>query len=38
VHGRTGVPFDDRLLVAEGGRWLDEPVRQRPFDLAALLA
>jgi hypothetical protein len=30
--------LDDRLLLAEHGRWLDEPVRQREFDLVAVLA
>lgn len=34
----SGRVLDDRLQVAGGGRWLDEPVRQRPFDLAAVLA
>lgn len=33
----TGRPFDDRLLVARGGAPLAEPVRERPFDFAALL-
>ncbi|MEN8181088.1 MAG: phytanoyl-CoA dioxygenase family protein [Myxococcota bacterium] len=28
-HGETGVPFDDRLLVARDGRPLDPPVRER---------
>lgn len=32
-HGRTGELLDDRLLVAADGRWLDEPVRERPIDL-----
>ncbi|HZP43192.1 MAG TPA: phytanoyl-CoA dioxygenase family protein [Candidatus Binatia bacterium] len=39
AHARqreTGVPFDDRLLVARDGAVLAEPVRERPFDLAAL--
>lgn len=30
--------LDDRLLVADGGQWLAEPVRQRDFDLLAVLA
>lgn len=30
--------LDDRLLVADDGSWLDEPVRQREFDFAAVLA
>lgn len=34
----SGKPLDDRLLVAEGGRWLDPPVRQRDLDLMAILA
>ena len=33
----SGRLLDDRLLVADGGRWLDEPVRQRDFDLLAVL-
>ena len=36
-HGRTGVPFDDRWLVAEGGVVLDEPRRNRDFDLSAVV-
>lgn len=36
-NGETGRPFDDRLRVAEGGRVLDEPRSERPFDVAALL-
>jgi ectoine hydroxylase-related dioxygenase (phytanoyl-CoA dioxygenase family) len=41
AHARSrlsGKPFDDRLLVATGGVWLDEPVRQREFDLMSVLA
>lgn len=34
----SGKLLDDRLLVADGGAWLDEPVRQREFDLMAVLA
>jgi phytanoyl-CoA hydroxylase len=34
----SGRVLDDRLLIADDGRWLVEPVRQRPFDLAAVLA
>jgi len=34
----SGKPLDDRLVVAEGGRWLDEPVREREIDLGAILA
>jgi ectoine hydroxylase-related dioxygenase (phytanoyl-CoA dioxygenase family) len=37
-HRDTKVPFDDRLLVAKDGRVLAEPYRERPIDLAALLA
>ncbi len=34
----TGKLFDDRWLVAEGGVVLDEPRRDRDFDLSALVA
>lgn len=34
----SGKVLDDRLLVADEGRWLDEPTRQRDFDLLAVLA
>lgn len=34
----SGRLLDDRLLCAAGGAWLSEPVRQRDFDLAAVLA
>lgn len=34
----SGKLLDDRLLVAQNGAWLDEPVRQREFDLVAVLA
>jgi phytanoyl-CoA hydroxylase len=37
VHGRTGELLDDRLLVAEDGSWLDEPVRQRPIDMMEII-
>ena len=40
-HARSalsGKLLDDRLLVADGGQWLDEPVRQREFDLMSVLA
>ena len=30
--------LDDRLLIADGGVWLDEPVRQRDIDLVSILA
>ena len=33
----SGRLLDDRLLIADGGAWLDEPVRQRDFDLLAVL-
>jgi ectoine hydroxylase-related dioxygenase (phytanoyl-CoA dioxygenase family) len=36
-HGESGQPFDDRLHVAQGGRVLDEPFSERPFDVRALL-
>ncbi len=41
AHARSalsGKLLDDRLLVARDGAWLDQPVRQREFDLAAVLA
>ena len=34
----SGRVLDDRLLLAEDGRWLDEPRRERDFDLEAVLA
>jgi hypothetical protein len=34
----SGKLLDDRLLCATGDTWLDEPVRQRDFDLLAVLA
>jgi hypothetical protein len=34
----SGKVLDDRLLCATGGKWLDEPVRQRELDLLAILA
>jgi hypothetical protein len=34
----SGNLLDDRLLVACDGRWLAEPVREREFDLLAVLA
>jgi phytanoyl-CoA hydroxylase len=30
--------LDDRLLCARDGQWFDEPVREREFDLVAVLA
>jgi hypothetical protein len=30
--------LDDRLLVADGGEWLDTPVRERDVDLISILA
>ena len=38
VSALSGKPLDDRLLVATGGRWLDEPVRERELDLLAILS
>jgi phytanoyl-CoA hydroxylase len=37
VNGETGRVFDDRLRVARGGRVLDEPASERPFDVRAVL-
>jgi ectoine hydroxylase-related dioxygenase (phytanoyl-CoA dioxygenase family) len=37
-HRDTGVPFDDRLLVARDGAVLAEPYRDRDLDLLALLS
>ena len=37
-HGETGEPFDDRLLVARDGKPLVPPIRERDFDVQALLA
>lgn len=34
----SGKVLDDRLLCAQDGRWLDEPARQRDFDLVSVLA
>jgi ectoine hydroxylase-related dioxygenase (phytanoyl-CoA dioxygenase family) len=34
----SGKVLDDRLLCARDGTWLDEPERQREFDLLAVLA
>ena len=34
----SGTLLDDRLLCASDGRWFDEPVREREFDLVAVLA
>jgi phytanoyl-CoA hydroxylase len=34
----SGRVLDDRLLLATDGAWLDAPVRQREFDLMAVLA
>lgn len=34
----SGKPLDDRLLVADDGRWLDTPVRGRDLDLMAIVA
>ncbi len=35
-NGKTGLPFDDRLIVAKDGAVLDEPYSERKFDLAAV--
>lgn len=40
-HARSALSgnlLDDRLLVARNGEWLDEAVRERDFDLVAVLA
>ena len=34
----SGRLLDDRLNVAAGGDWLDQPYRDRDFDLASVLA
>jgi phytanoyl-CoA hydroxylase len=34
----SGKPLDDRLVVARDGEWLNEPVREREFDLLSVLA
>lgn len=34
----SGRVLDDRLLVADDGAWLAEPVRERDFDIVAVLA
>jgi phytanoyl-CoA hydroxylase len=34
----SGKLLDDRLLCARDGAWLDHPVREREFDLVAVLA
>jgi phytanoyl-CoA hydroxylase len=34
----SGKLLDDRLLCARDGQWFDEPVREREFDLVAVLA
>lgn len=41
AHARSqlsGRELDDRLLVADHGAWLTEPVRARDFDLLSVLA
>jgi len=41
AHARSALSgnlLDDRLLVAADGVWLEEPLRQREFDLASVLA
>ena len=37
-HGESGRPFDDRLLIARDGKPLVPPIRERDFDLQALIA
>ena len=37
VHARTKQLLDDRLLVADDGRWLDEPIQQRPTDVKEIV-
>ena len=34
----SGKVLDDRLLLADEGAWLDEPIRQRDIDLISILA
>ncbi len=36
-HAKTGVPFDDRLLLAKDGAVLDAPYRDRELDLSAIV-
>ena len=38
VSALSGRLLDDRLLCAQDDQWLDEPVRQREFDLLAVLS
>lgn len=38
ISGLSNKPLDDRLRVAQGGRWVDEPFRDRDFDLLSVLA
>ena len=41
AHARSALSgrlLDDRLLVARDGEWLDEPVREREFDLISVLS
>jgi ectoine hydroxylase-related dioxygenase (phytanoyl-CoA dioxygenase family) len=41
AHARSALSgrlLDDRLLVSRDGEWLDEPVREREFDLLSVLA
>jgi len=37
IHARTRELLDDRLLVADDGRWLDVPVRQRRIDVLEIV-
>ena len=34
----SGRVLDDRLLLSRDGQWLDEPIREREFDLVSVLA
>jgi hypothetical protein len=36
-HRESGRLFDDRLLLARNGSILDEPLRERPFDLSEVV-
>lgn len=38
VSALSGRLLDDRLLCAQDDQWLDEPIRQREFDLLAVLS
>ena len=38
IHARTKELLDDRLLVADGGEWLEEPIRQRRIDVLEIIS